>query len=181
MCIDNKLAQKEFRRKGGIEILQKNLNYQNVLDQIGNLGFTLMIPIMSAFIASSIGSKPAFAPAAVCSYIANNKEMLGTDTGAGFIGAVILGVAIGYFVKYFVKINLGKYLKPLMGFFFVPLFTFLIFGLLTYYVLGPFASFLMNSLLNMLNSIPKEYILIGGFITGAMVASDMGGPINKAA
>ena len=39
MCIDNKLAQKEFRRKGGIEILQKNLNYQLKNFLFDNLNF----------------------------------------------------------------------------------------------------------------------------------------------
>ena len=51
-----------------------------------------MVPVMGAFIASSIGSKPAFAPAFVCSYLANNAELLGTDTGAGFLGAVVSSV-----------------------------------------------------------------------------------------
>lgn len=58
-----------------------------------------MVPVMGAFIASSIGSKPAFAPAFVCSYLANNAELLGTDTGAGFLGAVVIGLAVGYAVK----------------------------------------------------------------------------------
>lgn len=70
-----------------------------IFDQIGNLGFMLMVPVMGAFIASSIGSKPAFAPAFVCSYLGNNAELLGTETGAGFLGAVVIGLAVGYAVK----------------------------------------------------------------------------------
>ena len=56
MCIDNKLAQKEFRRKGGIEILQKNLNYQNVLDQIGNQKLFILV-VLDCLWNSVIGNK----------------------------------------------------------------------------------------------------------------------------
>ena len=56
MCVDNKLAQKEFRRKGGIEILQKNLNYQNVLDQIGNQKLFILV-VLDCLWNAVIGNK----------------------------------------------------------------------------------------------------------------------------
>ena len=43
MCINNKLAQKEFRRKGGIDILKKNMNYLVVLDKIGNQKIFILV------------------------------------------------------------------------------------------------------------------------------------------
>jgi len=43
MCVNNKLAQKEFRRKGGIDILKKNLNYMVVLDKIGNQKIFILV------------------------------------------------------------------------------------------------------------------------------------------
>ena len=56
MCIDNKLAQKEFRRKGGIDILQKNLNYQNILDQIGNQKLFILV-VLDCLWNAVIGNK----------------------------------------------------------------------------------------------------------------------------
>lgn len=56
MCVNNKLAQKEFRRKGGIEILKKNLNYQNVLDQIGNQKIFILV-VLDCLWNSIIGNK----------------------------------------------------------------------------------------------------------------------------
>ena len=56
MCINNKLAQKEFRRKGGIDILKKNLNYQTVLDQIGNQKIYILI-VIDCLWNSIIGNK----------------------------------------------------------------------------------------------------------------------------
>lgn len=56
LCYDNKLAQKEFRRKGGIEILKKNLVYQNVIDQIGNQKIFIMI-VLDCLWNAIIGNK----------------------------------------------------------------------------------------------------------------------------
>ncbi|EOK0518209.1 fructose-specific PTS transporter subunit EIIC [Shigella sonnei] len=178
-----------------------------VVESIGYLGFTFMIPIMGAYIASSIADKPAFAPAflvcylandkallgtqsgagflgavvfLVC-YLANDKALLGTQSGAGFLGAVVLGLAIGYFVFWFRKVRLGKALQPLLGSMLIPSVTLLVFGVLTYYVIGPVMSDLMGGLLHFLNTIPPSMKFAAAFLVGAMLAFDMGGPINKTA
>lgn len=146
-----------------------------VVESIGYLGFTFMIPVMGAYIAWSIADKPAFAPAFLVCYLANDKGLLGTQSGAGFLGAVVLGLAIGYFVLWFRKLKLGKALQPLLGSMLIPFVTLLVFGVLTYYVVGPVMSDLMGGLLHFLNTIPPSMKL------GAMLAFDMGGPINKTA
>ncbi|MFK8721195.1 fructose PTS transporter subunit IIB [Escherichia coli] len=110
-----------------------------VVESIGYLGFTFMIPIMGAYIASSIADKPAFAPAFLVCYLANDKALLGTQSGAGFL------------------------------------------GVLTYYVIGPVMSDLMGGLLHFLNTIPPSMKFAAAFLVGAMLAFDMGGPINKTA
>lgn len=151
------------------------------LNTLGTLGFTFMIPIMGANIAFSIGDKPAYAPAFICSFLANSPDMFGKKTGAGFIGAVVLGLAIGYFVKWFKTVNIGKTFQSAMGFLIIPFVTLLVFGLLTWAVVSPLASWLMGILIHFLNTIPPSMKLVGGFIVGAMLAFDMGGPVNKAA
>ncbi|HGP0782619.1 TPA: fructose-specific PTS transporter subunit EIIC [Salmonella enterica subsp. houtenae serovar Houten] len=152
-----------------------------VVESIGYLGFTFMIPIMGAYIAWSIADKPAFAPAFLVCYLANNKGLLGTQSGAGFLGAVVLGLAIGYFVLWFRKVKLGKALQPLLGSMLIPFVTLLVFGVLTYYVIGPVMSDIMGGLLHFLNTIPPSMKLGAAFLVGAMLAFDMGGPINKTA
>lgn len=152
-----------------------------VLETIGGLGFTFMIPIMGAFIARSIGDKPAFGPAFLVTYLANNNTILGTESGAGFLGAIILGISVGYFVKYFRKVKLGKKLQPLLGFVIIPFVTLLVFGVLTYYILGPAMGGMMSALLNFLNNMPPQYKYFTAFLIGSMLAFDMGGPINKTA
>ena len=152
-----------------------------VLNNVGQLGFSFMIPIMGAYIANSIGDKPALAPAFLTTYLANSPDLLGTDTGAGFLGAIVLGLSVGYFVKYFKKINIGKTFQSTMGYLIIPFVTLLIFGLLTYYLIGPFVGWAMGTLIQVLNSIPTSMKVLGGFVAGCMLAFDMGGPVNKAA
>ncbi|HAX7893906.1 TPA: PTS transporter subunit EIIC, partial [Escherichia coli] len=134
-----------------------------VVESIGYLGFTFMIPIMGAYIASSIADKPAFAPAFLVCYLANDKALLGTQSGAGFLGAVVLGLAIGYFVFWFRKVRLGKALQPLLGSMLIPFVTLLVFGVLTYYVIGPVMSDLMGGLLHFLNTIPPSMKFAAAF------------------
>ncbi|EEW0009127.1 PTS system IIB component/IIC component [Escherichia coli] len=114
-----------------------------VVESIGYLGFTFMIPIMGAYIASSIADKPAFAPAFLVCYLANDKALLGSML--------------------------------------IPFVTLLVFGVLTYYVIGPVMSDLMGGLLHFLNTIPPSMKFAAAFLVGAMLAFDMGGPINKTA
>jgi fructose-specific PTS system IIC-like component len=152
-----------------------------IVESIGYLGFKFMIPIMGAYIASSIGDKPAFAPAFLVTYLANDNTMLGTQSGAGFLGAVVLGLGVGYFVKYFRKVKLGKALQPLLGSMIIPFVTLFVFGILTYYVLGPLMGGMMDGMLHFLNTIPPSMKFGAAFLVGAMLAFDMGGPINKTA
>lgn len=56
MCIDNKLAQKEFRRKGGIETLKNNLNYLNIIDQLGNQKIYILV-VLDTLWNAIIGNK----------------------------------------------------------------------------------------------------------------------------
>jgi PTS system mannose-specific IIC component len=73
-----------------------------------------MVPLFAAYIAYSIGDKPALVPALVCGWIINDNNLLGVnidtggtggivmpiEPGAGFIGALIVGFIVGYLVKY---------------------------------------------------------------------------------
>lgn len=152
-----------------------------VLNTIGGLGFTFMIPMMGAFIANAIGDKPAIMPAFVCSYLANSTDLLGTQVGAGFLGACVIGLAIGYFVKAFKKVSLGKNFQSLLGFLIIPVVTLFVFGLTTYFIIGPAMAWLMNAFVGLLSSIPSSMKLVAAFLVGAMLAFDMGGPVNKAA
>ena len=58
-----------------------------------------MIPLFAGFVAKSIADKPAIAPAMIGAYIANDPEFLGTQTGGGFLSAILVAFIVGYFCK----------------------------------------------------------------------------------
>lgn len=152
-----------------------------IMESIGYLGFKFMIPIMGGYIAYSIADKPGLAPAFIITYFANDNKMLGTESGAGFLGAIFFGLAIGYFVKWIKHYNYPNAVKSLMNLTVIPAITIFLFGLLTFYIVGPFLGGLMTNMLSFLNSVPPEYKLPLAFLIGAMLAFDMGGPVNKIA
>ena len=152
-----------------------------IIEQIGYLGFKFMIPIMGGYIAYSIADKPGLAPAFLITYFANDKSMLGTESGAGFFGAIFFGLTIGYFVKWIKSYNYPQALKSLMNLTIIPALTIFLFGLLAFYLVGPFLGEMMSTMLNFLNSVPAEFKYPLAFLIGAMLAFDMGGPVNKIA
>ncbi|MEG0527584.1 MAG: fructose-specific PTS transporter subunit EIIC [Longicatena sp.] len=160
---------------------QGGASFAWIIEQIGYLGFKFMIPIMGAYIAYSIADKPGLAPAFIITYFANDNSMLGTESGAGFFGAIFFGISIGYFVKWIKHYNYPNAVKSLMNLTVIPAITIFIFGLLTFYIVGPFLGGLMTVMLDFLNSVPAEFKLPLAFLIGAMLAFDMGGPVNKIA
>ncbi len=65
----------------------------------GNLGMSLVVPVICAAIAYSIADRPALAPGLILGFVA-------TYTFTGFIGGICAGFFVGYTVL-FIK----KYLK----------------------------------------------------------------------
>ncbi|MEJ5928465.1 fructose-specific PTS transporter subunit EIIC [Corynebacterium sp. H128] len=151
------------------------------ISSIGALAFSLMVPVLSAFIASGIAGRPGLAPGFVTGLIATTGALYNSEAGAGFIGGIITGFLSGYIALAIKKIPVGKYIAPIMPVIIIPIFTTLIVGLLFVYLLGnPIAS-LFEALSTWLNSLEGSSVIVLGAIIGAMIAFDMGGPFNKTA
>ncbi len=151
---------------------------------LGQIGFTLMIPLFAGFTAYSIADRPAIAPAMIGAYIINDASFLGTEAGAGFLGAIIVAFLAGYIVKYLKQVPWPKIVMPVVPIMVIPLIaTFLVF-IVVFYGIGQPISALMTSIYNGLNTLSESYaaapILIGAII-GAMIGFDLGGPVNKIA
>lgn len=153
------------------------------IEQIGVIGFTLMIPILAGYTAYGIAGRAALAPAMIAAMIANNPALLGTEAGTGFLGALLVGILTGYLVRWMNTWKIPKVIKPIMPIFVIPILGTVLIGGLFILVLGQPISFIMTELNNMLTymaSVPQLAIPLG-FLLGAMLAFDMGGPVNKVA
>ena len=158
--------------------------FMSKLFAVGQVGFKLMIPLFAGFVANSIADKPAIAPAMIGAYLANDPEFLGTQTGGGFLSAILVAFIVGYFVKGLKKIKWPKILQPLLAIMIIPLIaTFVITVIVLYMIGGPIAG-LMDWLYNSLTYLNDTYssaTFIVGAVIGAMIGFDFGGPVNKTA
>ncbi len=152
-----------------------------MFETVGVYGLKFMTPILGGYIAYSIADKPGLAPGFIISYMANDTSLLGTKAGSGFLGAIIIGLSVGYFVKWMKTIKLNKTLQPLMSFLIIPFTTVLIFSIITFYFLGPILGEVMHQLNALLISSSSSSAIVTSIIVGMMICFDAGGPVNKTA
>ena len=160
----------------GIKAFEEEGTLAAALMSIGGGGaFALMVPILAGYIAYSIADKPGLAPGLV-------GGMLASQNGSGFLGGIIAGFLAGYIAKFLKdKIKLPRNFEGLKPVLIIPLFATLAVGLLMVYVIGTPVSAIMTGLSNWLQGLNAGNAILLGLILGAMMAFDMGGPVNKAA
>ncbi len=145
------------------------------LKQIGDLAFSLMVPLLSGYIAYSIADRPGLTPGLV-------GGLLAASVGAGFLGGIIIGYFAGYCALLITRyLPLPKSMEALKPILIVPLFATLITGLAMLFIIGTPISWLMDALTDWLKSMGTTNAVILGAILGGMMCTDMGGPLNKVA
>ena len=145
------------------------------LKTIGDSAMGLMVTVLSGYIAFSIADRPGLAPGLICG-------TLSSTLGAGFLGGIFSGFLAGYLAKFLKdKLRLPKSLESLKPILIIPFLTTLVVGLMMVFVIGTPFSMLMNALVDWLKNMGTINAVLLGVIMGAMMATDMGGPINKAA
>ncbi|WP_300365626.1 fructose-specific PTS transporter subunit EIIC [Brachyspira sp.] len=151
--------------------------FAKLLSDIGGANaFFLMVPVMAAFIGMSIADRPGFAPSMVGGLISLNS-------GGGFLGGLIGGFLGGYIVLLLKKIfsKLPESLEGIKPVLLYPLFGIFITGAIMYlFIVEPIAA-INAGLSNFLKNLGTGNLILLGALLGAMMSTDMGGPINKAA
>lgn len=131
-----------------------------------------MVPVLSAFIATSIADRPGFAPGIIGGMIASN-------IGAGFLGGILSGFIAGYTVLLLNKyIQLPKSFQGLKPVLILPILSTLIVGLLMYYVVGTPIEMLTSAITELLSSLTGASIIVLGIVFGLLYI-DLGGPFSK--
>ncbi|GAP34078.1 PTS fructose transporter subunit IIC [Piscinibacter sakaiensis] len=146
------------------------------LFQVGaKAAFALMVPVLAGYIAFSIADRPGIAPGMI-------GGMLAGTVGAGFLGGIAAGFIAGYAVKGLNRwIRLPRGLEGLKPVLLLPLLGSAIVGLLMLMVIGTPVAAAMTALTEWLKGMQSTSAVLLGIVLGAMMAADMGGPINKAA
>lgn len=167
-------------------------SFAAMLKIIGGIAMNLMVPVLSAYIAESIGKRPALVPGFVAGMIAiqglpvnADTHMIdagGTGVGFGFLGGIVGGFLAGYVILLLEKVFAGlpKNLDGLKAIFLYPLFSTAIVGLVMLGISGPMAA-INTAMMDFLKGLSASGAVVLGLAIGCMCAFDMGGPVNKAA
>jgi PTS system fructose-specific IIC component len=160
----------------GIEAFKVPGSLPAALFQIGaQSALALMVPVLAAFIAFSISDRPGLAPGFVGGALAN-------AVGAGFLGGIVAGFLAGYVARFLRdRLPFPESLEGLKPVLVIPLLASLITGLLMIYVLGTPIAAALAWLTQFLQGMGTSNAVLLGLLLGAMMAADMGGPVNKAA
>ena len=145
-----------------------------VLQTIGGFGLSLMVPALAAYIAYGLAQRPGIAPGFIAGSVA-------LAVNAGFLGGIVGGILAGLIAYALGTLKLPRWLGSMMPVVVTPLVTSLVTGLAMYLLLGAPLAWVMTTLQDWLTSMSGGSALVLGLILGAMMASDLGGPINKAA
>ncbi|MFJ3423321.1 fructose-specific PTS transporter subunit EIIC [Streptomyces sp. NPDC086082] len=164
---------------GGL-VIPKDSFWMDV-NNIGVIGFTLMVPILSGYIAYAIGDRPALVPGMIGGWIANTGSLYDSKAGAGFIGAIVTGFLAGYLVLWIKKVRVPKFVQPIMPIIVIPIVATTALGLFFIYVIGKPISWVFEHLTSWLGGMTGTSAILLGTILGLMIAFDMGGPVNKTA
>ncbi|ENW15403.1 PTS system, fructose-specific IIB component [Acinetobacter haemolyticus CIP 64.3 = MTCC 9819] len=159
----------------GLNASEETGSLAYILKQIGAAAFTLMVPMLSGYIAYSIADRPGLAPGLIGGLIATQLE-------AGFLGGIVSGFLAGYIALFLAKrIKLPTSLESLKPILIVPLLGTLSVGLIMYYVVGQPVAHIFEMMKDFLNNMGTTNAVLMGIVLASMMCIDLGGPINKAA
>ncbi|WP_166823255.1 PTS fructose transporter subunit IIABC [Brevibacterium limosum] len=142
--------------------------------QIGNLSMSFLVAALAGYIAFGIADRPGIAPGFTVGAVA-------VLMGAGFIGGIIGGLLAGYIAHWIGSFAAPRWLRGLMPVVIIPLVASLVSSGLMFMVLGGPISALTEGLDSWLSSMTGTAAVVLGLILGAMMAVDLGGPVNKVA
>ncbi|WP_119326828.1 fructose-specific PTS transporter subunit EIIC [Companilactobacillus musae] len=154
-------------------------------NNVGNYAFSFLIPVLAAYIAVSIGDRPALLPGFVGGYMASQAtaSVVSSKSPAGFIGGLLAGFIAGWvvvFLKKWLK-NLPKSLAGLKTILIYPVLGLLFTGAIMYFAIDPIFAVVNAAITHFLESMGTGNAVILGTLLGGMMSIDMGGPFNKAA
>ncbi len=136
---------------------------------------TLLIPVLSAYMAYSIGDKTALCPGFAAGLCANLVQ-------GGFLAGMAGGLLAGYLVLALKKYCPAKgTMAGFISFWVYPVVSTTLIALLMFLVIGQPIAWVNTTMINFLQSLSGVHSAILGAVLGIMVSFDLGGPVNKAA
>jgi fructose PTS system EIIBC or EIIC component len=155
--------------------------YVQDMFNIGVTAFKLFPAVLAGFIAYGMAGKPGLVPGFIGGFIAGTAQTIdGQTVSAGFLGALLIGLVAGHVVNWLKKLPMPKIIRPVMPIIVIPICSAVPVGLLMLALNLPMAH-LMVGLNHGLQDMQGGSQVLLAMVLGAMIAFDMGGPVNKTA
>jgi len=141
---------------------------------IGAASMGFLVPALAGYIAYAIADRPGIAVGFTAGAVA-------LVMNAGFLGGLVGGLLAGFIAWAIGRLRVPRVVRGLMPVVIIPLFGSIFASGLMLLVLGGPIALLMTGLNDWLSSLTGVSAILLGVILGAMMAVDLGGPINKVA
>jgi fructose-specific phosphotransferase system IIC component len=151
-----------------------NAPFLKLVHDIGTVAFSLLVPVLAGYIAFGIADRPGLVAGFVGGAIAN-------QVGAGFLGGIAAGLLAGFVVYWIKRLPVPRTLRPVMPILVIPVVSSLIVGILMFAVIGAPIKDAMTGMSAWLAVMSTGNRIVLAVVLGAMIAFDMGGPVNKVA
>ncbi|MGY0485988.1 PTS fructose transporter subunit IIABC [Streptomyces sp. WG-D5] len=140
----------------------------------GQAAFAFLVPVLAGYIAYGMADRPGLVPGFVAGSIAVTID-------AGFLGGLVGGLIAGALVMAIQRVKVPDVLRGIMPVVVIPLVSSALVGFLMFAVVGQPIAWVQTRLTDWLGSLSGSNATILGVVLGVMMASDLGGPLNKVA
>jgi len=155
--------------------------FVNDMKTIGALAFQLFPAVLAGFISYGMAGKPGLVPGIIGGFITGMPQTVdGKSASAGFLGAIVIGLVAGHVTNLLKKLKVPAMVRPIMPIIIIPIFSALPVGALMLALDMPIAKVMVDMGL-FLQQLQAGSQIVLAMVLGAMIAFDMGGPVNKAA
>ncbi|MBQ6985868.1 MAG: diguanylate cyclase [Oscillibacter sp.] len=147
-----------------------------LLKQIGSTTFNFMLPIFAGFMAYGIAGEEAFMAGFVGGYMT-------IDSNSGFIGAMVAGFAAGVLTTELEQFTgwLPRFIRKAAPIVIYPVFNLLLMQLVSWLIITPVSRTLGALFTQLLTFTVQRSTVLAGALSAMMMATDMGGILNKVA
>ncbi|MFC7238006.1 fructose-specific PTS transporter subunit EIIC [Saliphagus sp. GCM10025317] len=176
---------------GGAGALERPGTLAWFLAEIGRAGLAFAVPVLGAYVAYGIADRPALAPGFVLAALVQQGavveqagRIVGIETGqagAGYLGALGVGLLVGVVVAALARLDVPKAVEPLVPVLLLPVLVTCVLAPVVLFLLAPPLALAMERLTALARDAAGLEALALGAVLGAMMAIDSGGPVNKIA
>jgi len=144
------------------------------VNMLSSYAMAFGVAVMAAGLAYAIAGRPGIVPAFIIGYACNMSK-------AGFLGGLLMGFIVGYFILWMKTWKVPKWCAGLMPVLIIPVVATLICGMLFLCVFCKPLAFIMDVFKNWIMGLNSGSKFVIGAVIGACMGFDMGGPVNKTA